>query len=191
MKNRIRKIRSELDLTQQAFAEKIGIKRNTIANYETGRNEPVDSVISLICREFNVNESWLRYGEGEMFKPAPSDTLDQLAYEYNLSNAAYIAVEKFVNMNPTKRNELLEFFIDVSKAIINSETDINTLAFPANVPIHSTPNTEMNNTSIEKTTAELEEEYKKSASNSAQKTNSSASHTTKDIAIEQTSKKRA
>ena len=67
MKDRIKKIRRELDLTQQEFADRIGIKRGGVANYEIGRNEPADSVISLICREFNVNEQWLRDGTGEMF----------------------------------------------------------------------------------------------------------------------------
>ena len=109
-----------LDLTQQKFGERIGIKGNTVAQYELGRNEPIDAVLSLICREFNVNEEWLRNGEGEMFKPAPSDVLDQLANEYNLSNASYIAIEKFVNLKPEKRNELIEFFLEVSKAILES-----------------------------------------------------------------------
>lgn len=67
MKDRIKKIRKELDLTQQKFADRIGIKQNTVAQYEMGRNVPIDSVISLICREFNVNEEWLRNGTGEMF----------------------------------------------------------------------------------------------------------------------------
>jgi len=67
MKNRIKKIRKELDLTQQEFADRLKVKRNTIATYESGRNEPIDAVISLICREFNVNEHWLRDGTGEMF----------------------------------------------------------------------------------------------------------------------------
>lgn len=67
MKDRIKKIRKELDLTQQKFADRIGVKQNTVAQYEMGRNIPIDSVISLICREFNVNEDWLRTGEGEMF----------------------------------------------------------------------------------------------------------------------------
>ena len=67
MKDRIKKIRKELDLTQQEFADRIGIKLGGVANYEIGRNEPADSVISLICREFNVNEQWLRDGTGEMF----------------------------------------------------------------------------------------------------------------------------
>ena len=66
MKDRIKKIRKELDLTQQEFADRLGIKRNTVATYEAGRNEPIDAVISLICREFHVNEEWLRTGNGEM-----------------------------------------------------------------------------------------------------------------------------
>lgn len=67
MYSRIKKIRTALGLSQQEFADKIGIKRGAVANYEVGRNEPIDAVISLICREFNVSEQWLRTGEGEMF----------------------------------------------------------------------------------------------------------------------------
>lgn len=64
MKDRIKAIRKYLGITQQEMADRIGIKRNTIANYEIGRNVPIDAVISLICREFGVNEVWLRTGEG-------------------------------------------------------------------------------------------------------------------------------
>ena len=67
VKDRLRALRKELGLTQEKFAERLCMKRNSIANYEIGRNEPIDAVIALICREFNVNEAWLRTGEGEMF----------------------------------------------------------------------------------------------------------------------------
>ena len=67
MNERLKKLRKELDLTQQEFADSIGIKRSTMATYEAGRNIPIDAVVSLICREFNVNEKWLRFGEGDMF----------------------------------------------------------------------------------------------------------------------------
>lgn len=73
MGERIKELRKALGLTQQEFAEKLRIKRNTIAKYETRRGEPIDAVISLICREFNVNESWLRTGEGEMFIQLPKE----------------------------------------------------------------------------------------------------------------------
>lgn len=64
MNERIKRLRSKLEMTQQEFADRLGIKRGTLANYEIGRNEPIDAVISLICKEFNVNEIWLRTGEG-------------------------------------------------------------------------------------------------------------------------------
>ena len=71
MKDRIKQIRKSHDLTQQEFADRLNIKRGTIANYELGRNEPIDAVITLICREFGVNEAWLRTGKGQM-KPVVS-----------------------------------------------------------------------------------------------------------------------
>ncbi len=73
MKDRIKKIRKELDLTQQEFADRIGIARGNIAAYEVGKNAPSDSVISLICREFSVKENWLRTGEGDMFMELSRD----------------------------------------------------------------------------------------------------------------------
>ena len=73
MNERLKKLRKELDMTQQEFAEGIGIKRNTMATYESGRNEPIDAVISLICTKYNVNENWLRTGEGDMFNEVPRD----------------------------------------------------------------------------------------------------------------------
>lgn len=71
---RIKKLRKDLDLTQQKFGERLGIKGNTVAQYELGRNEPIDAVLSLICKEFNVNEEWLRTGSGNMFIEQSEDT---------------------------------------------------------------------------------------------------------------------
>lgn len=64
---RIKEIRKSLGITQQALADRLGLKRNTIANYEIGQVQPSDRTISDICREFSVNEAWLRTGEGQMF----------------------------------------------------------------------------------------------------------------------------
>lgn len=67
MNERIKMLRKHLRITQQEFADRIKVKRNTVATYEMGRSEPSSSAISLICKTFNVNETWLRTGEGEMF----------------------------------------------------------------------------------------------------------------------------
>lgn len=67
MKTRIKILRQELRLSQEEFANKIGFTRGAIANAELGRAEIRPQFISLICNTFNVNETWLRTGEGEMF----------------------------------------------------------------------------------------------------------------------------
>ena len=67
MNTRIKDLRKHLGLTQSEFGEKIGLKGNTITNYENNLRTPSDAVIYSICREFNVSERWLRTGEGEMF----------------------------------------------------------------------------------------------------------------------------
>lgn len=135
MHERIKKLRKALDLTQQEFADRIGVKRNTIANYETGRNNPVDSIISLICREFNVNEEWLRTGNGEMFKAAPSDALDSLAATYNLTHGEYILIEKFVNMKPDSRQVIMEYLLEVSSAITGSDVSSDIHAYSDEIDI--------------------------------------------------------
>lgn len=67
LKDRIKLIRRNAGLTQEKFAELLGIKRNTVATYETTSKIPMESIITSICREFNVNENWLRTGTGDMY----------------------------------------------------------------------------------------------------------------------------
>ena len=74
---RIKKLRKALDLTQAEFADRLNIKRNTVATYETGKSNPSDAAVNLICREFHVNEAWLRTGSGEMFREMSRD--DEIA----------------------------------------------------------------------------------------------------------------
>lgn len=94
MKERIKSIRKALGFTQQKFARRLGVKQNTIAQYEIGRNDPSDAVIISICREFNVSEGWLRNGTGSMFVSIPSDK----------------AIDSFVN-NAKKDNGFKKSFL--------------------------------------------------------------------------------
>lgn len=64
MNNRIKELRLDLDLSQEAFGKRIKIQRSSVSKIETGENCPSDQTISLICKEFNVNEEWLRTGKG-------------------------------------------------------------------------------------------------------------------------------
>lgn len=135
MKDHIKKIRKELDLTQQKFADKIGVKRNTIAMYEMGKTIPSDQTVKSICREFNVNEEWLRNGIGEMFKAAPSDALDQLAYKYHLSEADYTIVEKFVTMRPEARKLLFHYMQEINAVFENTGIDPSAPAYRDESPL--------------------------------------------------------
>lgn len=67
MNERIALVRKSLGLTQEKFAEQVGLSRNFMWMIESGTRVPSDRTIADICREFNVNETWLRTGEGEMF----------------------------------------------------------------------------------------------------------------------------
>ena len=64
MKDRIRLLRNKLGLNQTDFGKRIGIKQGSVAGYESGVRTPLDAVITSICREFDVNEEWLRTGAG-------------------------------------------------------------------------------------------------------------------------------
>ena len=131
MNERIKKVRKSLELTQQEFAERIGMKRNSIALIENGRTTS-DQTVFAICREFNVNEEWLRTGAGEMFKAAPSSALDALAEEYGLSESAYVMVEKFINLKPDAQEAIFDYVLAVAavfkeKPIAIPETSVSNL----------------------------------------------------------------
>lgn len=69
--SRTSELRKSLGLTQQAFADRLGITRGAVSKYDIDATDPSDAVISLICREFNVREAWLRDGEGDMLEVKP------------------------------------------------------------------------------------------------------------------------
>lgn len=69
MNERIKKLRQQLGLSQDEFGRRLGVTRGAVTNIELNKVEPKPLFVDLICREFNVNEEWLRTGEGEMFNP--------------------------------------------------------------------------------------------------------------------------
>ncbi len=64
MKERLKRLRLILNLSQEAFGKRINITRSHISSLENGARNITDRIISDICREFNVNEHWFRTGEG-------------------------------------------------------------------------------------------------------------------------------
>ena len=156
-------MRKALDLTQREFGDRIGVKPNTIATYEIGRNQPIDAVISLICREFNVSETWLRTGEGEMFLPKADTALDRLAAEHNLTSADYLFVEKFLGLKPDSRKIIIDYIREVAAAITDGEAapisvPLDTGQQEAKAPLELKPVAEMTHAEIDRFSEQLRQE---------------------------------
>ena len=128
MNDRLKRIRKQLHLTQEEFADRIGIKRGAISNYEIGRNEPIDAVISLICREFNVNETWLRTGEGDMFNKTESSAIERLCTELKASELERQIIQAYFKIDPNIRDSF------VRQLICEINTKQNMEAMPELVP---------------------------------------------------------
>ena len=125
MKDRIKEIRKAYNLTQVQFGERIGIKGNTVTNYESGSREPSNAVIASICREFNVSEKWLLTGNGEMKKQLTEDEeltslFGKLLSEddsENLTRVKKAFIAEMLRLEPAAWEKILE----IAKAISEKE----------------------------------------------------------------------
>ena len=70
---RVKELRKSLGLTQEKFGERVGLKKSAISQIESGVNGVTDQLRLAVFREFNVNEDWLRTGEGSMFVEPDED----------------------------------------------------------------------------------------------------------------------
>lgn len=115
---RVRFIRksSEVNLTLEKFGERIGLRKSSLSQIENNINSLTDSNIKAICREFRVNESWLRNGEGEPFKSFPEED-ETSAYVSELleddNNPLYglivEIVKTYVELSPTSQVVIKDF----------------------------------------------------------------------------------
>lgn len=78
MNERVKELRKALGLTLEKFGERVGVTKSGISKLERGERSVTDQMLISIVREFNVNEQWLRTGEGEMF--AAASTHDQVEH---------------------------------------------------------------------------------------------------------------
>lgn len=113
---RIRILRKELGLTQVEFASKIRLSQNHLTGIETGKRNLTDPVSKLICNEFDVNEQWLRTGEGDMFTEQNASLVRQLAEKYNLSETGENIIRLFCQLDQHSRDVIEKFISDVAAA---------------------------------------------------------------------------
>lgn len=120
MKERLKLLRKSLRLTQAAFGDKLGLARNTIANYEDGNRKPSNAILKLICQTYNVNYLWLTVGIGEMFEI--SDTaLNDLVMQYDLNEVDTFLIKAYLNMSKEERAEFADVILNKLLTILKQE----------------------------------------------------------------------
>ena len=126
MKERIKKIRKENKLSQTAFGEKIGVTLGVIKNLEQGKTTLSSPLLELMCSIYNINETWLRTGEGNMFeKPRKSPILDELKEEYKLTENELRLLEGYLDLPESDRKQFINIVHNLIERANNTE-DINT-----------------------------------------------------------------
>ena len=113
MIEKIKKIRTALNLTHSEFAEQLRLQRNTISLLETGKRNPSERTIDDICNIFNVSKEYLLNGTEPMFTQTYSDTMEQLKKEFNLDEFSFNLVHEYLKLDPAQREKVRDFFYRV------------------------------------------------------------------------------
>jgi len=123
---RIKILRKELGLTLEKLGEKLGVTKSSLSMIENGKANPGEQTIILVCREFNVNEEWLRNGTGEMFNSSSgSQALDELRKEFNLDDFSIKLIKAFSELTDKQRasvKNLIENLGDIMETGENEKT---------------------------------------------------------------------
>lgn len=105
---RIKELRLALNLNQTDFAKPLGLTYGAIGGYENELRNVSEPSIIAICREYRVNEEWLRSGQGEMFVQTPNSCFEYLAREYNLDAMDIALIKEYVSMSEQYRSAIKE-----------------------------------------------------------------------------------
>ena len=106
---RIKKIRTDADLSMDAFGKRIGVNSSSIAKLEHGVNSPAERTVKQICSVFSVNYSWLTEGEGEPYSNVGNTVLDMLVDEYNLSDLDRRIMQMYLSLTDAQREGIHAF----------------------------------------------------------------------------------
>lgn len=110
MNKRIKELRTSLNLSQKDFAKRIGLGATSITHFEKGNRNPSDQTIKSICREFNVNESWLLYGKEPMRIESDTFSLDEFLSRYNVDDLEIEFIKLYFELDESTRKDILNKF---------------------------------------------------------------------------------
>lgn len=109
MNERIKEVREHFKMSQEAFGLRIGMTKSGLSKVERGENGTTDQTIMSICREFGVNEEWLRTGNGSMLDDSKPSILARLCEEKRLTQREQAVVSAFLNLSPQDRAAIMRY----------------------------------------------------------------------------------
>lgn len=118
MHERLKQIRLEKKLNQAEFSKLLGMGQSTLGMLEVGKREILDRHIKTICSIFNVNENWLRTGEGEMFTETKETVLLKAAELLNLDDTEQKFLSAYLSLDETQRQNFKEFWRQMVQSYI-------------------------------------------------------------------------
>lgn len=118
--NRVKELRKKLNLSQESFGEKLGMKKSSISAIEKGTNALTNIVANLICKTYNVNYLWLTEGKGEMFE-TPDTALNDLIMQYDLNEVDTFLIKSYLNMTKEERAEFADVILNKLLTILKQE----------------------------------------------------------------------
>ena len=113
MNERIRMVREAAGLSQTAFGARLGVSRDVVNNLERGRVDIKDHFVKLICAEFQVDENWLRTGEGgegPIYNESEAFSLDRWAKEHGATELELEIVKVYFELDPGIRQAVMDHF---------------------------------------------------------------------------------
>lgn len=119
---RVKKLRKGLNLTQTEFGKKLTIAQTYLSQIEKGERDVTEKIFKIICFEFNVNENWLRTGQGEMFNQSETFSLDKYAADHHLTPLELDIVREYMSMDEDTRKIIMNKIMSVAKRHIEAET---------------------------------------------------------------------
>lgn len=111
--SRIKEVRMISKLTQEKFAEKLSIARNTITLFESNKRTPSDRILKDMAREFGFDYFWLKDGIGEMILENNDTVFEELALKYDLNDVDKQIIETYATLEPYERKMLKELIIKI------------------------------------------------------------------------------
>lgn len=112
---RIKVLRRELHLSQDAFGKRLGITGGGVSKIENGERSLTEQMAKSICREFRVNYFWLTEGTGDMFTGTPKSVVDEIAEDYQLDELDKKIIENYLELKPEERKILKDYIERIFK----------------------------------------------------------------------------